>query len=195
MIKKIFRSFIYRGTRGTFLWFIYGYFTINKFIVFYRNIEEPFSPSQKSSSIKISKISLDTLVSIRNRVKRLPVEFYCDETHGFTVPFVAEVEGEIAAIHWLVQPGEKSRFLNLKPGDLELNFNTVLPKFRNKKLAELLMAELISYCSNRKFDRIFGVVHVNNIPQYKQMIRLGFEPVEIVTHFGLYRPKATLHYV
>jgi len=195
LIRKIVRSLNSRGLGGTLLWFIFGYFSINKFIVFYLNLEKPFEPSQPGPSVKISKISIDTLNLIRAGAKDLPIEFYCDETHGFTIPYVAEVDGEIAAIHWLVKPGEKSRFLELGAGDLEMNFNTVLPKFRDKRLAELLMAKLISSCSGGDFKRMFGVVHVSNVPQYKQMIRLGFEPVEVVTHFGMYRPKATLRYV
>jgi len=192
---KFFRSLTSRGLYGTIHWIFHGYFVFNNFIVFYRNLENPVQAPAPSDGVEIKKLSLDALCSIRKGRNDLPVEFFCDKTHGLTTPFVALVEGELAAIHWLVQPGETSRFLSLSEGDIELNLNTVLPEFRGNRLAELLMVELLTDCKNNNLKRMFGVVHVSNIPQYKQMMRLGFEPVEHLTHFAFYRPKATLRYV
>jgi ribosomal protein S18 acetylase RimI-like enzyme len=138
---------------------------------------------------------MSQLKDIRDEKSDYPIEFFCDQTEGFCTPFVAYVNNEPAAINWLVAPGEKSRFLDMKKGDVELNYITVLPAFRGNRLAAALMAYIIDRCKQEGQRRMFCVVHVETLPQYKQLIRLGFEPVEILTHFGPYRPRATLKYV
>ena len=112
-----------------------------------------------------------------------------------STPFVALVKGKIAAIDWVVYPGEYSRFLNIKEGDVELNYNTVLPRYQGKGISGKLKAYIIMDCIKEKHKRMFCVVNVDNIPQYKLLIRLGFEPVEVLTHHGFKRPKASLRYV
>ena len=194
--KNLLQSFKSRGVYGTLRWIFYGYFTVNKFIVFYRNLKRPLDYHHKDHSVRLCRISISDLTSLRNQEEKLPVEFYCDLTHHFSTAYVAIVDGKLAAIQWLVYPGEMSRFLNLKNGDVELNYNTVLPEFRGRRLAKVLMAFVIKSCTEElNFKRMFEVVNVNNIPQYKLMLRLGFEPVEVLTHFGFNRPKATLEYV
>ena len=195
VVKRLLQSIQSRGLFGTLRWLYYGYVVPNKFLVFYRNLEATFDYSSMYDGMTIKRLSLDQLKDIRDRKSGYPIEFYCDETEGFSTPFVAYVNNEVAAIHWLVLPGEKSRFLDMKEGDVELNYNTVLPEFRGNKLAAPLMAYIIDRCKQEGQRRMFGVVHVDNLPQYKQMIRLGFEPVEILSHFGPFRPKATLKYV
>ncbi|MEM7432254.1 MAG: GNAT family N-acetyltransferase [Pseudomonadota bacterium] len=193
--KKFIQSLKSRGFIGTFRWVTFGYFRTNKFIVFYLNLEKDFNYQFPEESITFAKLSLDELQQLRESHDNLPVEFFCDRTEGFKTPFVAFVDGKLAAIHWLVGPQEPSRFLNMQEQDVELNFNTVIPEFRGHKLAEPLMAFLLHTSKQEGKKRAFGVAHVDNIAMYKQVIRVGFEPVEIINHFGHKRPKATLKYV
>lgn len=194
--KKLLQSFKSRGVYGTLRWIFYGYFTVNKFIVFYRNPKKPLDYTHKDHPVQLRRISISDLTSLRNQEEKLPVEFFCDITHNFSTAYVALCDAKVIAIQWLVYPGDTSRFLNLKDGDVELNYNTVLPQFRGRRLAEVLTAFVIKSCTKElNLKRIFEVVNVNNIPQYKPMLRLGFEPIEVLTHFGFYRPKATLKYV
>jgi len=195
VIKQLSQSLKSRGTYGTLRWVYYGYLTVNKFIVFYKDLQNSFSWPRYDSSIKLLRISLEDLESLRHEHKILPIEFYCDITHRFNTPYIALVNGKVAAIYWLVYPGEASRFLELGDGDVELNYSTILPEYRGRGLAQLLMAYIIESCKEQNLKRMFGVVNVSNIPQYKPMLRLGFEPVEVLTHFGFNRPKATLRYI
>lgn len=172
-----------------------GYLKINKFIVFYKNLENPFNWSVPMSDVEFHKISLEDLRLLRKERKKLPIQFFCDISHNFSTPYIAYIQGQLAAIDWVVYPGEYSRFLDLKENDVELNYNAVLPKFQGKGLSKLLKALIIKDCIQMGRKRMFVVVNVENIPQYKLLIRLGFEPVEVVTHFGWSRPKATLKFV
>ncbi|MCD6184854.1 MAG: GNAT family N-acetyltransferase [Deltaproteobacteria bacterium] len=194
-IKYFLTTIKTRGFCHTIKIIISGYFKVNKFLVFYKNLEKPFDYPLQDPTIEFAKISLEELHSLRNKEKKLPVQFYCDLSHNFSTPFIALVKGKVAAIHWVVLHDENSRFLEMKKGDVELNYNTVLPEFEGKGLSKLLQAYIIKNCIKKKHKRMFGVVNVDNIPQYKLMLRLGFEPVEVLTHFGFSHPKATLKYV
>lgn len=190
------QSIISRGFPGTLKWIYSGYFKVNNFIVFYKDLTQPFRARKTSTEIKCIRGSVENLRAIRESEKEiLPIEFYADTVHLLSTPYFAFLNDNIAAIHWLVYPGEKSRFLTLKEGDVEINYNTVLKKYRARRIAESLMHFMINACQEEGHKRMFGVVHVSNIPQYKPMLRLGFEPVEVLTHFGLKRPKASLQYV
>lgn len=194
-LHKLIQSVTSRGCGGTLKWIFRSYFTVNEFIVFCKELNKPFYYDFNNQSTIIRKLSLTEYRIIRGNKKNLPVEFYSDQLYNFHNPFVAFVNGDLAAVHWLVLPGEMSRFLMIKDKDVEINYNTVLPKFRGMGLAEKLMAFMILYCCEKGYNRMFGVVNVSNIPQYKQMIRLGFEPIEVLVHFGLHRPKAKLRYI
>jgi GNAT superfamily N-acetyltransferase len=184
-----------RGVLGTLRWIAVGPLRVNNFLVFHIDLRKPFSPTPVPETLELKCSSVEELKRLRSGRDDLPVEFYCDETHGFTKPFLAFSGGEMAAIHWLVMPGQRSRFLDMKPGDVELNYNTVLPPFRGKRIAQILMSYLVSWSASQGHQHMFGVVHAANIPQFKQMLDMGFRPVEVVSHFGLSRPKATLEFV
>lgn len=199
MINAIgfYQSLKSRGIWGTLRWFYYGYFKVNNFIVFYKNLDQPVDNLTKDISLKCIKGSIETLKRIREQERAvLPIEFYSDIVHELSTPYLAFFNDNIAAIHWLVYPVERSRFLELsREGDIEINYNTVLPEYRGRRIAQSLMCFMIHSCQEDGLKRMFGVVHVSNIPQYKPMLRLGFEPIEVLTHFGINRPKASLKYL
>ncbi|MGV8056421.1 MAG: GNAT family N-acetyltransferase [Smithellaceae bacterium] len=191
-IRYLIRNLKSDGVYNTLRTLLTNYLIVNHFIVFHKNLGTRTNYSMNAPLIEMRKISIEELLEIREKETRLPIQFYCDLTHQFTHAFVAFAENRIAAIHWLVLPGQYSRFFDLTEGDAELNYNTVLPQFRGSGIARGLMSFVTKYCEVSGLNDIFGVVNVKNIPQYKQMIRLGFEPVEILTHFGPFRPKASL---
>lgn len=195
-IKELNQSLKSRGFLGTLKWLYSGYFKVNNFIVFYKNLTQISSFQSKTSSVKCIRMSVEELRSIREKEEQLlPIEFYADTVHHLSTPCLAFIDNNLAAIHWLVYPGQESRFLRLVKGDVEINYNTVLQRYRGRRIAEALMSYMMNTCQEEGHKRMFGVVHVSNIPQYKPMLGLGFEPIEVLTHFGLSRPKATLKYL
>ena len=194
LIKRLNQSTRSRGFWGTLRWIYNGFFVVKKFTVYYLSLNKVIIPKSFNSQIRLQKISKEELHVIREKEKDLSVEFYCDITHNFSTPFVALIGKKIAAINWLVFPGQFSRFLNLEEYDAELNYNTVLPQFRGRRLAEKLMSFIIVDCQKKHLKRMFCVVSVDNVPQFKQLINLGFVPIETLTHFAFHRPKATLKY-
>lgn len=194
-ISDVTQSFKSRGVLGTLRWIAVGPLRVNNFLVFHMDLRRPFTPTPVPDGLELRRSSVEELRHLRTGRSDLPVEFYCDQTHGFTLPFLAFSNGELAAIHWLVLPGQRSRFLDMKAGDVELNYNTVLPPFRGKRIAQILMSHIVAQSQTEGHQHMFGVVHAANIPQFKQMLDMGFRPVEVVSHFGFSRPKASLEFV
>jgi ribosomal protein S18 acetylase RimI-like enzyme len=184
-----------RGLAGVLAFLNDSLLKINNFLVFYLDLRKPFTANAAPTGLVMHCASVAELEQLRSGRDDLPYEFYCDQSFGFTLPFLATYEGKLAAIHWLVLPGEYSRFMNLHLGDVELNYNTVLPEFRGKRIAQALMAFVVGYSVEAGYHRMFGVVLVSNIAQFKPMLDLGFRPVENLVHFALRRPKATLQYL
>jgi len=194
-LSSLLLSFKSKGPIATLKVVYNGYFVVNKFIVFYRDLSRELEVIDVDPSITLRQVTLSELDALRRTCAALPPDFYCDLSHKFKTPCVALVDGKLAAILWIVSPEEHSRFLELKSGDVEYNYSYVLPEFRGKRLAGLLISFMINLCQQRGLKRMFAVVSATNIPQFKQMLDLGFVPVEALTHFGLKRPKATLEYV
>ena len=195
-MHKLVRSIRSRGLLGTLRWFANGYLSVTRFIVFHRDLRVPCPHVPRNPDAELRRVSVEELRAFRDAAGTLPVEFYCDETSGFTTPYVAFVEGRMAAILWMVFPGEGSRFLDLEDGDVEYNYSAVLPAYRGRRLAEDLLAHAVRSCQEEgRLRRMFAVVSAMNVPQYKQMMNLGFEPVEALAHFLTRRPKASLRWV
>ncbi len=188
-LKYFIRSINSVGLKKTVDNIIFGYLYLNKFMVLRLNLEKPFRYVEKNQSLKMMKISLADLHRIRDAHTGLPIEFYCDDIQGFSTPYVAFINNEIAAINWLVFPREKSRFLVFGENDAELNYITVLPQFRGGGIARSLMAYIIQESTNNQLKNLWIVVHIDNIPQWKPTIGLGFDPVGIITHWAFHRPR------
>lgn len=182
-IGRIFRDVRNKGLLEAFKYYLYA-LTPRDFIVF--SIDPGLSPDYDLNvqGVIFRKISLPELKAYRDRTEGLPQEFYCDILYGFRVAYVAEIDGALAAIHWLVMPGDWSNFMVLGEGDAELNYNTVLPQYRGKRLAEKLMSYIVKNLKEEgRVKRIYGVISSANIAQFKQTLSIGFIPVGVLTKF------------
>jgi len=147
-INMLIQSIKSNGFLKTFNKIIYGYLEVIKFIVFYLNLEDDFVFLDRSG-VTVRKLSIEDLNEARVGNSNFSPEFYCDITHGFSTPFVSYVDDKVAAIIWVVYPGESSRFLGLVNGDVEINYSYVLPEFRGENLISHLMSYVIIYCKKK----------------------------------------------
>ena len=67
-----------RGLYGTIRTIMSGYVKVNKFIVFYKDLEKPFDCPLHDATIEFAKSSPGELGFLRNKGMDLPVQFYCD---------------------------------------------------------------------------------------------------------------------
>ena len=172
------------GLNTTFQKIYYSLFKFQKFFIFFRNpdrtLPQEIQNDQIINKFSIRNVDLKDLKFIRSKYNNLPSEFYSDIKYGFKTPYMAFMNDEPAAIHWLVRKGEMSRFFDLQIGDIELNYFFVVPKFRGFRLSQGITSVMLSDVYEKGYRRILTAVNINNIAQYKPFIRLGFEPVEIL---------------
>jgi GNAT superfamily N-acetyltransferase len=169
-------------------------FRVNVFQVFYLDLRKPYTPPPVPDDIVVRHATVDDVRALRADGTGRPVDYYCDELFGLTLPFVAEVGGQHAAICWLVTHGQYSRFLDLAPGDLEINYLAVGAAFQGRRLGYLLMGHQIAWAKAQGYQRMLTVPNVENIASLKPMLDLGFRPIEALRHMATLRPKATLAY-
>lgn len=193
-VRYLLAKFRANGIAGTLDLLYASLFKVNIFQVFYIDLRKPLKIPSPPPGIEFRQVSLEELRRVRNENADLAIDYYCDELFGYTLPFFALIDQKVAAIVWLVVAGQSSRFLDLKPGDVEINYLEVDPAFRGRRIAQHLMGYQISWAANAGYTRMFTVPNVQNIASLKPMLDLGFRPIEALVHFSLKRPKASLKY-
>lgn len=114
----------------------------------------------------------------------LPVQFFQDEMHGASRPYLGLWEGQVGHISWLFTTGGDGRRLNLVrlgPCDVELDGAFTFRSFRGKGLLSVVEREMLR---DAKHDGArFGYTHVeeDNIASIKGVLKTGFTPHGTVT--------------
>jgi RimJ/RimL family protein N-acetyltransferase len=80
--------------------------------------------------------------------------------------------------------GDYSRFLILRDGIAELNYNTTMPEFRGIWLSAKMMAYISKDLQEEGYKKVMGVIHEFNIPSIKCIKRAGFVEVERIRALG-----------
>ncbi len=191
-IRYLLAKFRASGIPGTVDLLYVSLFKKNIFQVFFLNLNKPLTIPPVPSEIECRQVSLEELQRFRSENEDLPVDYYCDELFGYTLPFFALVNRQVAAVVWLVSAGQTSRFLELQQTDVEINYLEVNRAYRGHRLAQHLMGYQLQWAAEAGYRRVFTVPNVENIASLKPMLDLGFRPIEALVHFSLSRPKAAL---
>jgi hypothetical protein len=166
----------------------YSVFRINTFIVFERDLTGALPEINLGPEYNVLKPTTDELDRIRNG-KVLPREFYYDKFHKVKTCYLALYHNEIAYIHWVYFKGDSSRFLRLGDGVAEINYVTVLPRFRGKKLS----CEMLCYTSRDLkalgYKKVVVVVHENTIALIKNLKQAEYREVRRIKVLGPFSRK------
>jgi GNAT superfamily N-acetyltransferase len=169
-------------------------FKRNVFQVLALDLSTPRPAIAPRAGIEVRLITIAELRELRSQTGTLSIDFSGDELFGYTHPFVAFVDNQVAAIMWIVLPGQPSRFLDLQEGEVEINYLAVRPEFRGQRLGQHVMAHQVQWAAAANHRRMFVVVDAQNIASLKPMLDLGFRPVEALVHIAWHRPKAQLRH-
>ena len=169
----------------------YSGLRINTFIVFENDLARELPPHNLDPEFEVIRPSLEELRSIRIG-KNLPREFYYDELLNAKTCYLAFCNGELAYIHWLFFSGDYSRFLILRDGVAELNYNTTLPDFRGRRLSAKMMAYISKDLQDSGYEKVMGVIHEFNPPSIKCIKQAGFIEIRRIKALGLIHKKLTI---
>lgn len=201
MLKKLLRACRHsdetaRAYYGVRPWcypryFYWSLLRVNTFVIFKRDLfpteEDPFAGTE----FEIRQMPIDKLREVRER-ENLPREFYCDTSHGWRKCYVILHHGEMAYIHWVCYPFERSRFFRCEGAVAEINYNTTLPRFRGHGLSVKAMLHICEAERTCGIRVLVGAVHSQNTAMLKCMKRAGFAQVGTIRSLGRLNRKVTI---
>jgi hypothetical protein len=198
MIKKFiltlknFKKTAYHHYGGGFLsLFKLLYFSVinlNTFILVGTELDRELPPYHFDPEFRIIKPTLEELGKLREG-KDLPREFYYDQIHGVKRCYLVLCKNEIAYIHWVYFKGDYNRFLVLREGVAELNYNTTLPNFRGKGLMGNMVAYISRDLQKEGYKMAVGLTHENNIASIKSTQKAGWGELRRIRTIGPFNRK------
>jgi hypothetical protein len=172
-------------------YFYYLLLRVHQFVIFRKDLlptqEDPFAGTE----FEIKQMPLEELREVRAR-ESLPKEFYGDTSYGWKKCYVVLHHGEIAYIHWVVYPFERSRFFRCKGRVAEINYNITLPRFRGHNLAMKAMLHTCEAERRGGINVLVAAVHGDNLAMRKCMKKAGFVQVGTIRSLGRLNRKVTI---
>ena len=119
---------------------------------------------------------------------RLPVEFQ------LRVPgrrfYLVRCDGEVAHVSWVLFPGDRSRFLALGRGDVEITDSHTVTAFRSRGIYTLVLSRILEDMKREGFRTAYAHVLLGNESSRRAMRAAGFRPlaaVSVTRLAGIYR--------
>jgi len=118
----------------------------------------------------------------------LPVQFYQDDMHGASRPYLGLWDGQVGHISWLftaAADGRRLRLVPLGPRDVELDGAFTFRTFRGKGLLSVVEREMLRDAKREGARAAYTHVEEDNIASIKGVLKTGFTPHATVTFFRL----------
>jgi GNAT superfamily N-acetyltransferase len=127
---------------------------------------------------------LPELIRFReHQASTLPVQFFQDEMHGASRPYLGLLQGEVGHISWLFTAGGRGRRLHLVPlgaSDVELDGAFTFRAFRGKGLLSAVEREMLRDAKREGARFAYTHVEADNVASIKGVLKTGFTPHRIV---------------
>jgi RimJ/RimL family protein N-acetyltransferase len=189
VLKKLFVSLKTSGLRRTLFWVYFGYLKSNTFLIYARNINDPFPEIPHKNDISVKYITPEELRIIRKNNPKLPEEFYNGEFAGSKICFVGWVGEKIAHITWVFVNRDRSRFFTVSDNEAEINYIHTIQEFRGLNLYPLTVEAINRWLKERNFKQLYVASHETNISSIKAIKKCGFKRIGEIRHFSFWRPK------
>lgn len=162
-----------KGLRAWSNFIYYSLFRINTFCIYGTSLETHQEINQDLPGVTFLTPTFDELNTLRIG-KNLPREFFCDQFHKVSQCYIAQVEGEVAYIHWIYRSGDFSRFLKLGTDSAEINYVITLPQFRGRGISSAAFNFSMQELKKQGIKNVFAVIHDENVASIKSFVRAGF---------------------
>ena len=186
-------AYYYYGRRWSslFKFLYYSLLSVNNFVVYGADLKEDLPTYALGKGFSILKPTQEQLDDLR-RNRDLPREFYYDRIHGVKKCYIVMYDGDIAYIHWVYTKGNPSRFLRLREGTAELNYNTTMPKYRGQGLMGKMIANISRDLREQGYRQVVGVIHAENLPAVKSAEKAGWSEMARIKTLGPFNKKLTV---
>lgn len=129
--------------------------------------------------IDISRGDGDALPVGSDAWRRLPIEFQ------LRVPgrryYLVRCDGEVAHISWVLFPGDRSRFLALGGGDVEITDSHTATPFRSRGVYKRVLSRILEDMKREGFRTAYAHVLLDNESSRRAMRAVGFRPLAVVS--------------
>lgn len=176
------------GIQSFFNYIYCSFLRVNTFVVFVCDGRSAAPTLAFSPQLRSERKANEALQNLRSNIA-LPREFYCDQIAGVDDFFLGLWEEQPAYIHWVFPEGAKSRFLALGQGCAEVSYMLTLPKYRGKKICSQVLEYTLSELRSDGVQRIFCVVHDQNVASIKAVQRAGFQEFTQIKSFGPFNTR------
>ncbi len=130
---------------------------------------------------------MDALVAYRQGAGRaLPVQFFQDEMHGASRPYLGLWQDEVGHISWLFTEGgygRRAHLVTLGPGDVELDGAFTLPSARGRGLITVVERAMLRDAGREGARVAYTHVAETNVSSIKGVLRTGFRPYRTVVFY------------
>jgi hypothetical protein len=182
-----------KGLKETLLRIKTRYISILTFVLYCRDLREPFQNAVFDDNMKIIADDFELLDLDRQLRKDLPREFYIDKTHQGKNFYLFFFQGHLAGICWIFKKGDYSRFFKIENGtSCELNYIITLPEFRGNRLSSRFVNHICEMLEIQKFRFVFLSVSLGNVLSHKTFVSSGFKEQMRVRSFFSYVRKVTI---
>ena len=187
-LKKTGEHHYGKGMFNLARFFYYSLARINTFIIYENSLLRDLPDHNLGREYRVVKPTLMELSKAREGLN-LPREFYYDQIYNAKTCYLAFKGDELAYIPWVFFKGDYSRFLILREGIAELNYNTTRPNFRGMSLSARMMAYICKDLQDEGYERVMGVIHEFNYPSIKCIKRAGFTECGRIRAMGPFHRK------
>jgi hypothetical protein len=151
------------------------YFSTRKFILYRRDLSQPFEGIELGPEYSVSYDDFHLLHSIRERTPGLPREFYVDKTHGGKHFYMVTKDGDAAHIVWIFLKSDYSRFFTLKSTDVaELNYIATAPKHKGCNLMARTINRVCRDLGKQGYSVLVQATSFGNYNSHMSLKRTGF---------------------
>jgi lipid II:glycine glycyltransferase (peptidoglycan interpeptide bridge formation enzyme)/RimJ/RimL family protein N-acetyltransferase len=161
------------------------------FGIWTREFESRPLPSDGNGHIetRVGVAAIQELSRLRKQRTNLPVEFYRDVGEEVQTCAFAKLDERLAAIAWGYDSKRPGHFLRMCHGDAEIRSVYTLTEFRGRGIAKAIVREAFNWFWEHGADRIYAVIHRDNIPSIRAFESLGFVKVGELKRPALFGPR------
>jgi RimJ/RimL family protein N-acetyltransferase len=108
--------------------------------------------------------------------------------------YLVRCGGDVAHISWVIFPGDRSRFLALGRGDVEITDSHTTRPYRNRGIYKQVLARILADMKSEGFRTAYAHVVLGNESSLRAMRAAGFRDRAVVTTrrlLGVYWTRST----
>jgi ribosomal protein S18 acetylase RimI-like enzyme len=181
------------GPAKAIYWLFFGYFKVNRFLVYRMSLEGCVSGYQKDDELAVRFYLSGELGQLYQNPEFNTYETFIAthlKTSGCLVGYINEKPTHIM---WIFSQGDDSRLFDLGQYEAELNYCYTPPSCRGKGIYSRMIRKAAALLREQGISCLFIATHETNDAAIKSISRSGMKFVGTVVNYGVfYRPKWVL---